>query len=337
MTQARATASARFHLVVALVAAALAGMAVGLALTAAQPVPGVTEPDAVVRYGLPVVRVVLDLAAVVTVGLNLLPILIGYDRPKHAEQVLGGARRVAAVAALGWALAALVALVMQTAEVKPGTGVSPGAVADYVAEVGAGKALVFVAAVAFVSFGLGIGSVRVGESVPAELRTAVALFGLLPLPVTGHATNFAWRDFTMISLELHVLGAVAWTGGLGAVVVLLATNRTLLATALPRFSRLATVCLGVVAATGLFNAVVELTGDHNLFGALFGTGYGVLVLLKLTCLTLLGALGANIRWRLMPGIVRHQRTALVGWAALELSVMGLAFGFAVVLSRAPVA
>jgi copper resistance protein D len=34
--------------------------------------------------------------------------------------------------------------------------------------------------------------------------------------------------------------------------------------------------------------------------------------------------------------MRHRPTALVGWAALELSVMGLAFGFAVVLSRAPV-
>lgn len=337
MTQARTTGSSRFHLVTALVAAALAGMAAGLVLTATQPVPGVIEPDAVVRYGLPVVRVVLDLAAVATVGLSLLPILIGYDRPRRAEHVLGGARRAAAVAALAWALAALVALVMQSAEIKPGADVSPGAVVDYVSEVGAGKALVFVAAVALVSFGLGIGSVRIGESVPAELRTAVALFGLLPLPVTGHATNVAWRDFTMISLELHVLGAVAWTGGLGAVVVLLATNRTLLAAALPRFSRLATGCLAVVAATGLFNAVAELTGDHDLLDALFGTGYGVLVLLKLCCLALLATLGAKIRWRLLPGIVRHQRTALVAWTALELSVMGLAFGFAVVLSRAPVA
>jgi putative copper resistance protein D len=171
--------------------------------------------------------------------------------------------------------------------------------------------------------------------VPAEVRAAVALFALLPLPVTGHATNLEWRDFTMISLELHVLGAVAWTGGLGAVVVLVATNRSLLAAALPRFSRLATVCLGVVAATGLFNAVMELTTNHSLTDALFGTGYGALVLLKLTCLALLAGLGGNIRWRLLPAIVRHQRTALVSWAALELSVMGLAFGFAVVLSRAP--
>ncbi|HEV7647594.1 MAG TPA: CopD family protein [Actinophytocola sp.] len=337
MTQARATASARYPLVLALLVAGLAGMLVGLALTAAQPVPGVTEPGAVVRYGLPVVRVVFDLAAVATVGLCLLPILVGFDRPKHLGPVLDASRRAAAAAALVWALAALMALVLQTAEVRRGNDVSPAAVVEYVSEVGAGKALVFVACVALVVFVLGIASVRVGDSVPAEVAAAVALFGLLPMPVTGHATNLRWRDFTMVSLELHVLAAVAWTGGLGAVVVLLAANRSLLATALPRFSRLAAVCLAVVAATGLFNAFMELTADHDLFDALFGTGYGVLVLLKVSCVVALAALGGNIRYRLLPAIMRHQRTALVGWAALELSVMGLAFGFAVVLSRAPVA
>jgi copper resistance protein D len=336
MTQARATASARFPLVLALLVAALAGMLVGLALTAAQPVAGVTEPGAVVRYGLPIVRVVLDLSAVATVGLALLPILVGFERPKHLRAVLDTSRRALAAAALVWALAALMTLVLQTAEVRAGADVSVGAVAEYVGEVGAGKALLFVAGVAVLLFVLGIASVRAGDAVPAEVMAAVALLGLLPLPVTGHATNLQWRDFTMVSLELHVLGAVAWTGGLGAIVVLVSANRSLLATALPRFSKLATVCLGVVAATGLFNAVMELTASHTLFDALFGTGYGVLVLLKLTCLVALAALGGNIRFRLLPAILRHQRTALVRWAALELSVMGLAFGFAVVLSRAPV-
>ncbi len=336
MTQARATASARYPLVLAALLAALAGTLVGLALTATPPVPGVAEPGAVVRHGLPVVRVLLDLAAVATVGLSLLPILVGFDRPRHAGAALAVARRAAAAAALVWAFAALLVLVLETAEVRPGVGVSPAAVVEYVREVGAAKALVFVAGVALVSFGLGIASVRLGDAVPAELRAAVALFGLLPLPATGHATNMRWRDLTMISLELHVLGAVCWTGGLAAVVVLLAANRSLLAAALPRFSRLATVCLVVVAVTGLVNAVSELTANHALLDALFGTGYGVLVLLKLGCLVLLAALGGNIRFRLLPAITRHRRTALVGWAALELSVMGLAFGFAVVLSRAPV-
>ncbi|HEV8560036.1 MAG TPA: CopD family protein [Actinophytocola sp.] len=338
MTRARTTtAFARYHLVTVLVAASIIGVLVGLAIAATRPVAGLAEPDAVVRYGLPVARVLLDMAAVTTVGLSLLPILIGLDRPAAAGPVLLAGRRAAAVSALVWAVCALVVLVLQTAELRPGGIVSLGAISDYVAAVGGGKALVLVAVLALVSFGLALAAVRLGETVPAELRAAVAMFALLPLPVTGHATNWRWHDVTMVAIELHVMGAAAWTGGLGAVVVLLAANRRLLVTALPRFSTLATVCVLVVAGTGLFNAAVELmlAPDRSLLGALFGTRYGLLVLLKVTCLGLLAALGANIRWRLLPAIVRHKPTALVGWAALELGVMGLAFGFAVALARAP--
>jgi putative copper resistance protein D len=338
MTQLRTAVPSRYHLVTVLVAAAIVGVLIGLAIAAAGPVPGLVDPGAVVRYGLPITRVLLDLAAVVTIGLCLLPILIGFDRPTIAEPVLAAGRRAAAAAALVWAVAALVTLVLQTAELHPGSNVSIGAVADYVDQVGAGKALALVAVLAMVSVGLAVASIRIGESVPAELRAAVALFTLLPLPVTGHATNWRWHDVTMVSMELHVLAAATWTGGLGAVVTLLAANRTLLIMALPRFSKVATVCLITVVATGLFNGLVELalSPGRNLLGALFGTDYGALVLLKVSCFGLLATLGAHIRWRLLPAIVRHQRTALVGWAALELAVMGLAFGFAVILSRASV-
>lgn len=338
MTQLRTAASTRYHLVTVLVAASIVGVLVGLTIAAAGPVPGLVEPEAVVRYGLPIVRVLLDMAAVLTVGLCLLPLLVGFDRPAVAEPVLAGARRAAAASALVWAVSALVALVLQTAELRPGSNVSVGSVSGYVTQVGAGKALVLVAAMALVSFALAVASVRIGESVPAELRAAVALFALLPLPVTGHATNWRWHDVTMVSMELHVLAAATWTGGLCAVVTLLAANRTLLVAALPRFSKVATVCLVVVVATGLFNGLVELalSPGRNLVDALLGTDYGVLVLLKLTCFGLLATLGAHIRWRLLPAIVRHRHTALVGWAALEIAVMGLAFGFAVVLTRASV-
>lgn len=43
-----------------------------------------------------------------------------------------------------------------------------------------------------------------------------------------------------------------------------------------------------------------------------------------------------MRFRLLPRIARHQRTALIGWAAAEVGVMGIAYGLGVVLSRAPV-
>ncbi|MET0132032.1 MAG: CopD family protein [Kibdelosporangium sp.] len=339
MSTTRTTATARLTLVTVLVTAALTGVLIGLVITAGQAIPGVAEPDAVVRYGIPVVRVLLDMAAVVTVGLSLLPLLIGFDRPKLAEGVLAGTRRVTVASALLWAVTALVALALQTAELQPGRSLTLDAVWDYITTVGAGKALVAVFLFALLCTALAAWSVRVGESVPAELRAAAALFTLLPLPVTGHATNWTWHDITMVSMELHVMAAVAWTGGLGAVVVLLAANRTLLAHALPRFSKLATICLIVSAGTGLFNGFAELLlkPGGEIWRDLFTTDYGILVVLKVTCVVVLAILGANIRWRLLPGILRHQRTSLAGWAAIELAVMGLAFGFAVVLTRAPVA
>ncbi|CAM3611626.1 copper resistance D family protein [Kibdelosporangium persicum] len=335
----RTTAAPRLALVGVLVMAAIIGVLIGLTITATSALPGIVEPDAVVRYGIPVVRVLLDMAAVVTVGLSLLPLLIGFDRPKLAEAVLAGTRRVAVISALTWAVTALVALVLQTAELRLSQSVTLDAIWDYVRTVGAGKALVAVFLFAMLCAVLAVWTVRKGESVPAELRAAAALFTLLPLPVTGHATDWSWHDITMVSMELHVLAAVAWTGGLGAVVVLLAANRTLLAHALPRFSKLATVCIAVSAVTGLFNGFAELllTPGSSVWRDLFGTGYGLLVLFKIVCIVLLGLLGANIRWRLLPGIMRHQRTALAGWATAELTIMGLAFGFAVVLTRAPVA
>jgi putative copper resistance protein D len=340
MMPTRTTATpTRYHLVAVPVASSIVGVLVGLAIVATGPVAGLAEPEAVVRYGLPVARVVLDLAAVTTVGLCLLPILVGYEHDRAAEPVLAASRVGAAASSLVWLVSALVVLVLQTAELRPGENISFAAVAGYVATVGAGRALLLVAGLALVSFGLAVAAVRAGDAVPAELRAAVALFALLPLPVTGHATTWRWHEATMVAMELHVMGTAVWTGGLGAVVVLLAANRRVLVTALPRFSRLATACLLVVVATGLFNAVIELalSPGRSLLGALFGTPYGLLVLLKVGCVGVLAAVGGTIRWRLLPAILRHQRTALARWAALELAVMGLAFGFAVVLTRAPVA
>ncbi|MFD4196477.1 copper resistance D family protein [Amycolatopsis thermoflava] len=338
-TAAGATSQVRYQAIVAIVTAALAGALIGVALTATAPVPGVAEVSEVVSVAIPIVRVLLDLAAVTTIGLALLSVLVGYDRPKLTEPIMRRARPIALAASLVWTMTALVTLVLQTAEYRPQVPtVSFADIWDYVVQVGAGKALLVVAVLALVQVGLGVLTLRHGEKVPAEVRVGLGLFALLPLPVTGHAANWDYHDYTMISMELHVMGAVAWTGGLGAMVVLLAANRTLLAHALPRFSKLATLCLVLVSATGLFNAVVEilLNPTIGLFTALFTTPYGQLVVLKLLCAAGIAVLGAMVRWKLMPRIVRHERTALATWATLELTVMGLAFGFAVVLTRAPV-
>ncbi|GDY31130.1 copper resistance D family protein [Gandjariella thermophila] len=332
--------TARPWLVTGLVVAAVVGVLAGTAATAQPPVPGLVGPGPMIRYGVPVARVLLDLAALVTVGLSLLPKLLGFDRPAHTEPVLAVARPAAVVTSAVWVVAALAALVLQTAELHPGEPVTVGDVAGYVRRIGAGEGLVIVAACALAYLVVAVLAVRWGETVPAELRIVVAMFAVLPLPVTGHAANTGvnLHDLSMISMELHVMAAVAWTGGLAAAVTLLATNRGLLADVLPRFSRLATIALATVAVTGVFNGWFELylTPGIHWYTALATTGYGRLVLVKVACLVTLAALGAIIRYRLLPRIVRHERTALAGWAATELAVMGLAFGIAVVLTRTPV-
>ncbi|HVW41606.1 MAG TPA: CopD family protein [Amycolatopsis sp.] len=338
MKTTETTSRVNYPALVTMVTAALAGVLVGLALTAAAPVPGVADVSEVVSVAIPVVRVLLDLSAVTTIGLALLSVLVGYDRPKLTEPVLALARPAAVASALLWAVTALVTLVLQTAEFRPQhSTVGLGDIADYIVQIGAGKALLVVAVLALAHAVLGVLALRHGERVPAEVRVGLGLFALLPLPVTGHASNSSLHEYTMISMELHVMSAVAWSGGLGAMVVLLVHNRTVLAYALPRFSKLATLCLVLTVLTGLFNAGVDILVDPTIgfWHGLFGTAYGRLVLLKIACAAAVALLGARLRWRLMPRIVRHERTALVTWASMELTVMGLAFGFAVVLSRAP--
>ncbi|MBE1585961.1 copper resistance D family protein [Nonomuraea angiospora] len=306
--------------------------------TAQEAVPGIPMPGPLVSFGLPVVRVLLDLAAVAAVGLSLLPKLLGFDAPERTEPVMLRVRPLAVLAAWAWAICALLTIVFQTAELNPGSVPTFGMIAGYVETVGTGQGLLFSAACALAAAGIGLMAVRFGEKVPAELRVIVALFGLLPIPVTGHAVNSIWHDPIMVSMEIHVMGAAAWTGGLVATAVFVAPHRELLAVVLPRFSRIATVCLLLVGLSGLVNGLgtMALTPGVTLPGALLTSHYGVLVVIKTVLVAALVPLAAHIRFRLMPAIRAGRATALVGWAAAEVAVMGLAYGVAVAITRASI-
>ncbi|MDF5758111.1 CopD family protein [Spongiactinospora sp. TRM90649] len=321
-----------------LVGGAVVAVLAGTILTAEEAVPGIPLPGPVVAYGLPVVRVLLDVAALAVVGLSLLPKLIGFDSPETSEPVLRRVRPATVSMAWAWALLALVTVVFQAAELTPGVFPTPASVAGYVSEVGAGQGLVISAACALTCAGVGLLAVRFGEAVPAELRVVVALFGLLPIPVTGHAVNSVWHDPIMISMELHVIGAAAWTGGLLITVVYLAARPGLLAIVLPRFSRLATICLVLVGVSGLVSGLstMALTPGVELPGALLTSGYGLLVVTKTALLALLLPLAARIRFVLLPHVARGRAAGVAAWAGAELTVMGLAYGVAVVLTRAAI-
>ena len=318
-----------------LVAAALVAAIVGTMTTAEAAAEGIAAPNWFVRLGIPVARTLLDLGAVATAGLALLPKMIGFDDPSASEPALLAPRRAASWAAALWGISALAAIVLLTAELERPT---PAAIWRYIGAVAAGKGLLLSAGCALLSFWLAGLAIRHGEQVPAELRVAVAVFGLLPLPLTGHASAWAYHDLSMVSMELHVAAASAWAGGLGAIVIFLARRPALLATALPRYSKLATWCVLVVGVSGIFNGLLELALSPvtALPASLFTTRYGVLVLAKAVCFGLVGLVALHVRIRLLPAIAAGRRTTLTFWCGLELLTLAAAFGIAVVLTRTAV-
>ncbi len=127
-----------------------------------------------------------------------------------------------------------------------------------------------------------------------------------------------------MTIGVHVVAAALWVGGLAVVLVLAARQRALLDAVLPRFSRLAAWCLAAVTLTGLLTAVIRL----GTWDAVLGTRYGVLVIAKIVCLVLLGALGGLARRRLATG-----RTPVLRWAGVEVAVMAVTLGIAAALSQ----
>ena len=331
------TGSAAIFAGLLLAAAALAAI-VATGATQPQPVSGLETSGPVVEFGIPVARTLLDLGAAATVGVALLARLVGFDRPEKTEPVMRRARRVGLWASVLWTIAALVSIVLLTAELQPGSVPSPAAIWSYLSNIPAGKGLLLSAGCGLVSVWLGWLTIRNGESVPAELRAGVALFGLLPLPLTGHASNWSYHDLGMVSMELHVVAATAWAGALGAVIIFLSRRPGLLAIALPRYSRLATWCVFLVGTTGLFNGVVELALSPvtSLPSSLWMTRYGVLLLTKAVLIVVIAALAVVVRTRLLPRIAAGRRTAVAVWCGWELIVLALAFAVAVVLTRVPV-
>lgn len=331
------------------VAAGLVGVAAATWQARPAAVPGIAAPGQLVEFGVPVARLLLELGATLTLGMALVPTLTGAGgrrtRPLSAQErqlrlqraavcLLAG--RAATAAAALWLGAALAALPLQTAELNPGAPVTVGAVAEYVRGFGSGQALVASAAAAAVCVLGGLA----GQRLPAMARALLAATGMVALVVVGHATSGAtpWHAMMTDLLVLHVVAAAAWAGGLTAVLTLVAPHPALLAATLPRFSTVAGACLGTIALTGVFSAAVELSSapGADLPTALLTSDYGLIVVAKAGCLLAVGAIGWHLRHRLLPAVVRHRRTAVVGWGLGEVALLGLAFGLAVALAHSPV-
>jgi putative copper resistance protein D len=339
MTDAVADRRPRYVLLAVLAGGVIAGALIGLAITVTATAGAVTSGP-LVGVGLALSRSVLDGAAVITVGMSFLPKFLVPDSGTEAAGPLASARLIAVASSAVWLVAALASMVLEVVDINVGEPFTLGAIVQYLRGNGAGQAHVVVACCAFAYLVVAVLALRRGEQVPAELRIAVALFALLPLSTAGHASVGvqSLRLLALVSIEVHVLSAVSWTGGLLAVMLLLGLNRNLLAGALPRFSGLATVCVFLTGFTGLFNGWFELysTPGIHWYVALFTTRYGWVLIAKGVCVLVAGLLGGYTRFRLLPKIIERRTSAVVTWTTVEVGVLAVAFGLAAVLIRAPV-
>ncbi|MHA4836497.1 copper homeostasis membrane protein CopD [Sphingopyxis sp. MSC1_008] len=110
-----------------------------------------------------------------------------------------------------------------------------------------------------------------------------------------------------LSDALHMIAAAVWLGALGAFLILLrrrggiaSTQPALMVRSLDRFARVGTVCVPVIAATGLINTQI-IVGSNNIGRALTAP-YGQLLAIKLLFFGVMLALAAANRWRLTPAL-----------------------------------
>jgi putative copper resistance protein D len=294
----------------------------------AAPVTGVPDVGALVRWGLPIVRAIHDLAAASTIGLLLVAGAIIPESRSTSRRIT--AARYACASGVVWVVAGLVGLVFSFASISGTTLTDPTFVTQlqtFVFQLDFTRVAAISSALALV--------VTVGAAVVRRRAGMVALAGLailavLPLSLAGHASSPANHDLAVNSLAVHLVSAVVWVGGLLALAMLRPLLGTALAVSVQRYSILAGWCFVAVAVSGAANAWIRIGSIGNL-----ASSYGVLVILKVVALVVLGLAGWQQRSRVVRRIAADPLAGrlFARLALFEVVVMGAAFGLGTALSR----
>jgi len=206
--------------------------------------------------------------------------------------------------------------------------------------IGAAWIVRMVAAGSAVAFSLSLGRLpktgRVGLLLSASLAIATLVW-------TGHAgATEGWPGAVhRVSDIVHMLAASIWIGGIAAFGWLLfqplarQSNSSLITVhrALEQFSRVGTVSIALIVATGILNGLIlfGLPGPDRMLAS----PYGRLLLAKLGLFVVMLMLAAANRWRLTPALgaaidpsdaaaaVGGLRRSLLAEAMAALAILGL--------------
>jgi putative copper resistance protein D len=322
--------------------AMVAGLLVTGALNGPQ-VPGIEEADTTVTWGVPTLRALALITGVITVGAQLSAAFLA---PSGRDGVLSRSGRnsitIGYFAALTWAMLLLLLAVAELANVLAlswGAVLQPGVLATYLWEVPTARAALLGAALALI---VAIGSVLTATTGLAAIWLILALVAISLPSVFGHGSALGDHALAMTSSTAHAVAAALWVGGLAFLIVQAFMRPPVeggwnLATSTQRFGRLATVCLVVVAISGVGNAYTRLEYPAQLWE----TGYGQMVLTKFVAILCIGAIAMLLRRILdrRPAGSKdrgYERSQLARVAVVELTILTLAMGMGLALaSSAP--
>jgi putative copper export protein len=137
------------------------------------------------------------------------------------------------------------------------------------------------------------------------MGAAFVALGLFGVAASGHASSAEPRALTVLNDWLHLLGGATWLGGLGLLILVWwpllrhegSRGRQAAAThVLPAFGRVALPAFALVTMTGLVSLIVQL----GRLDALWSTGYGQVLLVKIGLVGLIATASAVHAWRLRP-------------------------------------
>ncbi|HEX7662615.1 MAG TPA: cytochrome c oxidase assembly protein [Pseudonocardiaceae bacterium] len=293
---------------------------------------GNTDPGVLVWVGAPLVRVLVDIAASLSVGSLAFAVwCTAPDRNGSLTSTGYAAVRTAGRWAAIWCVASLVAVPFDAADLagQPLSAVlPPDHLFGLVGALEEPKAWLVSAVLAAV---VAAGCRMTLRWRPCLVLLPVAVLALLPVLATGHSSSDAGHDIAIGAIMIHVPAAAIWLGVLVAFVRHARRHKAGLATIGRRYARIAEVCFLVLLVSGLIDAAVLVP-----VGALVSTGYG-LVLMAITVVALaVGVGGALLRRRVLSRLAGQQ-----GWRGLgrlagaELVALLAVVGASVILTHLP--
>ncbi|HKS00293.1 MAG TPA: cytochrome c oxidase assembly protein, partial [Arthrobacter sp.] len=338
------------------------GLVAALLFSGAAAAREVSDPGALVRWGLPVSKAVhnVSLAAVIgglTFAAGILPHKVGAARSKDADApehpAFTRALAIAATAGVAWTLSAIAVLVLTYSDVA-GQGLSGDAeytraLVYFMTDIETGRAWLAVTIIAAVVTTALFG---VRSLTGLAFTLLLALIGLVPTALIGHSASSNDHEGAINSLGLHLVGVSVWVGGI-ILLALLSGNlaprtaarsgqaspadpggQDITEPVLRRFSSLAGFAFALVFASGVVNASIRVTSWTDLFGS----AYGQLILAKSAATLVLGGIGFMHRQWVIPqlsraGAAMSARRVLWQLILIELLIMGATSGIAVALGR----